>query len=252
MATGRKIPANWNIKNLDTGEVLNPPYPIDGGVKVTAGSNLAKQGRRGMEDPLVQWTGGKGQEWSFQAVLWSEDRTDIVSTKLRKFIALTQKDSKLDRPPICSFSVGAVFSEVVLVESVDPEISDLRPDGEAREVRLNFHLVKYVPFTQKRIDPSRPVKESFYLVATSEEASYEAIARRFYGNPLLGDLLRRRHPHMPGAPTVGKIVKVPSRTIILREEVAPQFHALSLTNPAAVATFEAKLAARSNKSLVIL
>jgi len=242
---------NWLVKNLDSGETLLPPYPVEGAVRMTAGGNIARQPRYGMQDPLVQWTGGKGRDISFTAIFWSADRSDSIRSRVSKYIALSEKNSRLGRLPICHFSLGNIVAEVVLVEAVDIDIEDIRPDGEARMVRLAFSLVRYVPFSQKRIDPTKPVKESYYLVASSYEASYEAIARRFYGNPLLGDRLRKRHPDMPGAPTVGSTIKVPARSIIIREPIEPSFHALSLTDEATVAVFVAKLAARAKLTAVL-
>jgi hypothetical protein len=248
-----KIPTEWQIKNLDEDEVILPPYPIsENGVRISGvGGNIVKQERMGFQNPIVQWTSGLHKTITFTSVLFAEDTEADIKNELVQFENLTLRNDKLGRPPICVFSLGSQISETVIVESIDQDISPVRPEGKLRQVTLDITLVKYKPFSQVQIDATKPGKESYYLVVTRAEASYEEIAKRYYGNPLQGDRLRKRHPEMPLMPTVGSTVNVPAKSIILREVVEPEFHALSLTNEDAVARFESILKTRATRKAYI-
>jgi hypothetical protein len=252
VARSTKRQIDWQLKNLDSGELLNPPYPIsEDGVRISIGGTYVDQPRFGFQDPITQWTTGRIRNITFSSVLWTNDRTESIVAEFRKFERLAVKDESLGRPPIVVFNHGNWFSETVFIESVDPEIPPIRPDGQPRQVTLNFTLRKYVPFSQTQIDPTKPTKESYFLVVRAVETSYESIAREFYGNPLLGDRLRKRHPAEPMEPSVGAKISVPAKSVILQEEVEPAFHALSLTNEEAVANFEVMLELRNDRKAVL-
>lgn len=252
MAT-QKIPIDWTIQNLDSKEILFPPYPLgEGGLRVTIGAVYAEQPRFGFQDPIIQWVTGKAKVITFSAVMFTQDSSEDIVEAFRDFERLAIVDPKLGRPPICTFTLGSgsFLSEMCVVESIDPDIPPIRPDLEPREIVLNFTLRRYVPFAMTTIDPTKPTKQSYFLVASSSEASYEAIAKRFYGQPLAGDRLRKRHQDMPLHPTVGRRVRIPAREIILAEPVEPAFHALSLTNEEAMENFQNILDERNQKKVV--
>lgn len=248
------IPVDWKLKNLDFNETLLPPYPVsEGGVRVSGGATLAEQARFGFQDPIVQWVGGKAKTITFDTVMFAVFHTDKIASDLKKFERLKEKDDVLGRAPICVFTLGSgsILSETCMVEAVDIDIMPVRRDGEPRHVTLSFTLKRYRPFSQTQIDPTKPGKESYFFVATTAEASYEKIAKRYYGQPLKGDRLRKRHPDMPFTPTVGRRIKIPAKSVILREAVVPAFHANHLTNEAATARFEEILDDRNSRKVVI-
>lgn len=253
MAT-QKIPIDWSIRNLDSGQLILPPYPLgDEGLSATIGANYAEQPRVGFQDPIIQWITGRAKVITFRSVMFTPDSSASITGVFYDFEELVIVDPHLGRPPICQFTLGSgsVLSEMCVVTSIDPDIPPVRPDGEPREIVLSFSLLRYVPFSLITIDPTKPAKQSYFLVATSAEASYEAIAKRFYGNPLYGDRLRKRHPDMPMQPIVGKKVRIPSRDLLLSETVEPAFHALSLTNEEALNNFQTVLDERNEKKAII-
>jgi hypothetical protein len=250
----QKIPIDWSIKNLDSETLLTPPYPLgDEGLRVTAGADYAKQNRFGFQDPITQWTSGRVKTITFTSIMFTEDNSESIVREFLLFEDLAIKDETLGRPPICVFTLGSgsVLSELCVVESVDPEIPPIRPDGEPREIRLSFSISRYVPFSLTTIDPTKPAKQSYFLVASTAESSYEAIAKTIYGSALSGDRLRKRHPDMPMQPTVGNRVKIPPKDLILQEVVEPEFHALSLENEEALENFRNILSDRNEKKTTI-
>jgi hypothetical protein len=252
MAT-QMIPIDWFIVNLDNNERIEPPYPLgESGLRVSIGSTYAEQARFGFQDPIIQWVTGKAKVITFQSVMFAPDTATDITEKFEQFEQLAIKDDDLGRPPICSFTLGSgsILSELCVVESVDPDIPPVMPTGEPRQIILNFTLRRYVPFALTTIDPTKPAKQSYFLVASSAEASYEAIAKNFYGDPLKGDRLRKRHPEMPMQPFVGTRISIPARDIIQSEPVEPAFHALSLDNEEAVENFQNILDERNEKKVV--
>ena len=244
-----KIRADWYIKDLDDNVVWEPQFPLSEGVQISVGSALSKADRFGQQYPIIQWTKGKERTFTFQTKLFAADR-DQGKEILKAYQTLEKmaiKDEKLGRSKICLFVYGKHISETVLIEAIDPKFTDVLLDGTYRSIDLSITLTKYVPFTQFTIDPSRRLKESYYLVASRAEASWEALARRFYGDPMLGDRLRKRHPEYPYKPPVGAKIHIPPRSVILRESVVPSCHVFA-DEPDAQLAFQYVLDERNKRT----
>ncbi|KKN81443.1 hypothetical protein LCGC14_0320560 [marine sediment metagenome] len=249
-----KFPVDWFIRNLDTGEDIRPQFPMpEDGVSFGQGGNIVSVPRFGEETPVLHWTHGRQRTFTFSALLYvrDKDERDAVKSLFLQIQRLTERDPDKKRPPICVFKYGDAISETVLVASIDPNIRSIDSIFfHAREIRLSMVLERYRPFSQLQADPTKPPKESFLLVASNAERSYEAIAKRRYGDPLLGDRIRKRHPQSPHVPLIGETVRLPPQSTILKEEVVPAFHALSLTDTDAVDNFERILEARSARQII--
>lgn len=256
-----KVTSDWQIRNLDTEELLNPPYPVDdSGVRIDGvGGTYSEQPVYGAQDAILQWTAGKLKSFTFSTVLFAEDSESNIRDKLTQFENLALKNEDLGRPPICILSIGQQIAETVVVEDVGIEITSImsdkravpKSDGYLREVRIDFAIKKYKPFSQKQIDPTKPGKESYYLVVSTPETSYEALGKKFYGKALYGDRIRKRHPEMPMYPEVGSKISIPPRSTILKEVVEPSFHAFDPDNIEATESYEALLKRRAERKIII-
>ena len=220
------LPSNWNLVSLDDRTRVEGQYPLRDGVAVSLGSSIPEASRVGFQDPVVQWINGTARTFSFRATFFARHKDEDVKRQLDKLEMLATYDSRYGRNHICIFTYGKVYTEIVLIRNLDPTVGPLRDDGTARNIDFSFQLVRYKPFSQKALDPSAPAKESYLRVASAPEESYEALARAYYGDPMLGDRLRKRHPEMPLAPVVGEVVRIPDASIISTEVVEPAFHAL--------------------------
>ena len=245
-----KVKTDWNLKNLDTGEILNPPYPVsEEGLRYQGiGGNYQEIQRFGM-DPVSNWVSSKTRTFQFSTVLFAETSGDTVEQDFYKLKKLASVDEDLGRPPICVFSYGK-FSVIVLIDDVSVVMKPPRDDGTCRLINLEISMRKYKPFSQVQIDPTSPEKESYYFIVSEAECSYERIARRFYGSALAGDRLRKRHPDMPFAPATGSKVHLPSKSIILREVVEPSCHSLKDDNPEVRSVFQDLLDRRSSRKVL--
>src|SRR3990172_7193519 len=100
MARAEKTKVDWQFKNLDTGEILNPPYPVDeNGIKISVGGNYAEQSRFGFQDPIIQWTSGKARTIDFSTVLFAANVNETIVNEFSKFEKLALFDEKYGRPP---------------------------------------------------------------------------------------------------------------------------------------------------------
>jgi hypothetical protein len=246
-----KTNVGWSIKNLDTGELHLPPYPIDGPVHISIGGEVVDQTRFGMQEAISQWVGGRAREITFTTTLFAENADVDISWWFDDYVKLAEEDPALGRPPICVWTLGSWMQEMCTFVSVDAQVYQ-RDDGKPLRVDLSFSLRRYAPFSQVQVDPTKRPKESYYLVVTRAEASYEALAKRFYGQPLLGDRLRKRNPAEPMSPAAGSKISIPPKSTILKERVKPEFHALDLSNAEALDNFERVLELRSMRKAVIL
>lgn len=253
MADTPKIAVDWSIRNLDTNELILPQLPMpDDGVQIGAGSRLVDQERFGEQNTITHYTGGGPRTFSFSVMLYARhaDEAADVEDLLDKLIALTEKDDALGRIPICLFRFGSYLSETVLVEKVDPTIVSVDTAGFVREVRCAMSMRRYTPFSQSQIDPTKQTKESYLRVVAQGEQMWEMIARRYYGDPMLGDRLRKRHPEYPFSAPIGAVVKVPARGILLKETVKPAFHAFALDDEDAVDNYDRILSYRNARQIV--
>lgn len=254
MAKGdSKLGLDWSLKDLDHNIEVKMQFPLSEGVRISVGGNVAEQPRFGLQDPVVQWVAGRTRTFTFNTMLFARHESEDIASKLRALEKLATRDPFLGRTPICYFTYGDTVSETVLVETVDEELIDvLQFSGQPRRVNLSISMKRYIPFSQTALDPSKPKKESYYLVASAAERSYEAIAKRFYGDPMLGDRLRKRHPEYPFTPEIGMKVHVPPKAVLLTEVVEPASHVFQLDDKDAVQAYENILADRNTRKAIMI
>jgi len=248
-----KIQAQWSLFDTDNKKLYRPQQPIDQtqGLSITSGAVFAEQGRFGHQDPLINWVRGKTKTFSFEAVIFARDSKEDIRPLMDGLDSLARKQDSLGRPPICVFTWGASVRQLVVVENADHVIRSITASGLPREVRFQLSLRKYVPFKQSNIDPTAPVKESYYHPAGDSLPSYEEIAKLYYGNPMLGINLRKRHPQAPFAPLPGMEVKIPARSIVNKEPVEPSSHIFDLDDPDASSAYEVVLSDKEKRQVVI-
>jgi len=252
MALGVKQEVNWLLQSVDTKEIFRPQFPVDGDFQISTGAVLSEQSRVGFQDSLLAWTAGRVKTFTFSIRLFSRYIGEDIKSQIELLQKFADKDAGFGRPHILALKYGTLVSVLVMIDSLDHAIRDTHRNGDPKDVRTNIVLKKYVPFSKRTISPTKTKKESFYFVATEALNSYEAIAKRFYGDALAGDRLRKRHPEKPMNPDVGDIVRVPSRDLILSEVVQPESFILDRDDIDAVENQEKIQAARNKRKLVVV
>lgn len=167
------------------------------GMQEDRGNFYGSANTHGRENPILQFNHGEQIGWSFNCVLYAERFTDDVQPKLDALKEALKRDPKLKRPPLYSFVWGKIINEVVVVQSLgNIQYTDVRPDGTIRGASLPIKLLKYTQTDLEVTDPNKPPPSTFYVQAKDGDM-WEHIAGREYGDPLIGDILRRLNPALP-------------------------------------------------------
>lgn len=200
----------WTIKSLDSElflELLGAFQPT-GGVEDTQRPVLAETVTVGADRPTVQWVAGGARVVRFRSSLVSKHSLDDIGPQLDTLRLLDTKDPTLGRAPRIAFTW-----------------SDLEIEGFARVTKRisGFWAVTEWP---KRVDFEIEIREAHELdldgsgdgtgetqyVTLAAGESFEALALRYYGDPIRGDLIRRENPGIAAGEVAGDRVKVLERT----------------------------------------
>ena len=247
-------PVDWVITNVDTGESFVGQFPLRAGVTWSSGAEIAALRPHSSQDEIIQWAGGRGETVSFTATFYARnnDENQLVSDLYERLRGLAEKDPQLGRAPVCLFQFAKNFRSLFcLVESVEAVLGQATSTGFPRSIDASVTLRKYTTFRHAVLDPTRPVSDTRTHTVSAAERSYEAIAAREYGNPLLGDRLRKRHPQFPLAPAPGDKLFLPRRSTIVGEAVAPEFHAFSRNRADAQEVVRNAIVARASETLKV-
>lgn len=208
------------------------------GVNITQKLNIPEAGGYGRTHPIIQWIGGSAEEISFKARLFSEVRDDNTAEfKYAKLRLLTQSHAPFNRPPLTRFFWGNAIPGGMscLISDLSATLDEIREDGSQRGMVVNIRLRKYTEFTIDRTSQSSMERTPIHVVHDGE--TYEMIAQKRYGNPLLGVSLRQQNPRYPmkkWAPksyadlSAGEIIKLYPVNDLKR--VKPESHILSDDN----------------------
>lgn len=237
---------NWHMLNQDTSEELEGDFEAQD-VTRNVSSAYIEHFALSRQSPITQYLHGNVKTLSFTGRFFADPAILSItglpfagpvpflpaaakapgnrfslrpSEKLAKLEAWTDVDPELLRPPIVQFTIGnGELSQTSVIES----ISNIRYDrplltGEVRGVTFTVNLRHFVPFDMETA--SEPFPDTRYHHVTSGEY-YELVAEREYGFPLLGDLVRKRHPRQ-AIVHEGNIVALPPVRAIQHTPITPQ------------------------------
>ena len=215
----------WRITNTDTGETVEGDFEAVG-ISRTVSASYAEHKTLGQFKPLTQFLGGNSDKLTFQARVYQSHAFDNVEEKFQRLIAWVLRDPDRFRPPIVLFSVGdasPVYFDNAL--AVIEGISDITYDsptvtGAVRGITFTINLKEYTEYSLENV----PAPESRFARAKAGEYM-ELITQHEYSNPLLGDVIRKRHPDLQIV-QAADIVKLPSLEAIKNSIVEPKSIAL--------------------------
>ena len=213
-----------------------PPQQMTENIGVTwATSNAPTRGV-----PIVQFAHGELDTISFTAKLWATHALDNIKDKLEAMKRSVRQDPTLLRPPIWLFVWGEAIDDLVVIDSIGGiRYDSLRSDGSVRGCTFAITLSRYTFFDVAATDPNAPPPSTFFVPARSGDI-WEAVARTEYGNPDLGDLLRRRNPGLaePGN-NPGQVLALLPRSRYRDEPIEPASIPLQRTTAALTRRLEA-------------
>jgi len=235
----------WVIESEEAGISVVGQFTVDDLQLNTVGGVYADITSVNQSHPITQWIRGQLETVTLNSEFFAEHKNDEVTTRFGDLLKLARRDDTWGRPPICMFSFGTKLSMMCFLEHVaNIGFGPLRPDGTPQRIKFTLTLRNYTPNLQQPTDPSIPGHQSLWRVAKTGD-TYESIARREYGDAMVGEFLRRWHSYRPNLVEGDKVHILTKSYVAQLGRVLPQSPILyhTTTNPKVAAII---FAARSS------
>lgn len=210
-------------------------------VRHNIGAKINESGGYSRNSPIISWLGGNIEVFTFQARLFAEHTKDNTArAKYDILRALMKRDEQLGRPPLLLFFWGNLILDgfKCMIEDLGNITYDELDDrGNIRGATLNISLKQWNQFRIEQVPVSSEERTPMYEVKDGD--TYELIAQRKYGDPLLGVLLaqlNKRSPIEKNAPVgvtslkPGEKIKIFSINELRRQRIQPQSFLLRTDN----------------------
>jgi hypothetical protein len=210
----------WQLRNLDSGQVLQGQFEPEN-VTRDVGANWGQFTSLNRQKAILQFLNGANETLSFDGRFFRNHALDnSPEEKLELLISWSRIDPSVRRPPILQFWIGdGHIRGNCVISGITANYG--RPDffGALRDVGFSVSLLEFSTFS---IDD---VEETDTRYAHARERDYfELLAFEEYGNPMLGDVIRKQHPQLQNLEP-GDIVRLPSiegvRTIQVTQTSIP-------------------------------
>lgn len=203
------------ITNLDTGQELQGQFPALNPVE-NVGSRYGSGTNLGRSNPFRQFIGGEIDTITFQAMFFNKsDFLGSAEDDLELIKSWVRTDSKLNRPPIVSFSVGDGHLSMGSCTIDRVQATHLQPSflGKLQGVTCSITLSRFVSYTLDQPEPG----ETRYHRA-KENDYFEMLTWLEYKSAEMGDIIRKRHPNKLNI-QINEIIKLPSIEAIRSERI---------------------------------
>jgi len=197
----------WNLRNLDTGQVLQGQFEAENVAREIA-TNWGQFTSLNRQNPILQFLNGSAEKVSFDGRFFRSHALDkSPEVKLDMLTSWAKLDLKanLRRPPILQFWIGDGH---LMINCVITGINTgyQRPDffGGLRHCTFTVSLLEFTTFS---IDDAEEINTRY--ARARDRDYYELLAFEEYGNPLIGDVIRKAHPQLQSLQS-GDVVKLPS------------------------------------------
>lgn len=222
----------WMLFNLDTEETLSGQFePVNLTEEVS--SSYSEKWALNRQNSIMQFVHGNTGTLSFEGRFFLQYGLDLgikltfgiedadPATRLNILKQWAQRDTKLRRPPLLSFWVGDE-AEINVPECVIDSISNinyrlLTSDGKIKDVSFTLNLRRYYPWLQE----SEAKKADTYHHYVKQGEYYELLTQQQYGDPMMGDVIRKRNPDFPN-PVVGDRIPLPDYSKLKKEIIQPK------------------------------
>ncbi len=219
----------WYLRNEDTipKQIIQGQFPAEDLIEDTS-NNYAVHNSLNRQRPILQFLNGNVDTVSFRATLLNTNAfIGDVEKDLETLKKWKTRDEKLGRPPILSFWVGD--GKVKNTSCVISSLSGITYDkvtrlGALRRIVLTVNLMKYEPYSLE----SNLLGETRYHRAAKRDY-YEMLTFYEYGSPIMGDIIRKRHPTKQNI-QVGDVIKLPSKYTLRKEIIEPKSIVLQNVN----------------------
>src|SRR5512135_2082540 len=187
----------WTLESIEAGITVVGQFSVDELQLNTVGGVYSDITSVNQSHPVTQWIRGQLETVTLNSEFFAQHKDDEVTTRFGDLLKLTRRDDVFARPPVCIFSFGTKLKMQCFLEHVaNIAFGPLRPDGTPQRIKFTLTLRNYTPNLQQPTDPATPPHQSLWRVAKTGD-TYESIARREYGDALLGEFLRRQDTYRP-------------------------------------------------------
>ena len=200
--------------NLDDRTLLEGQFEAEG-VQQDVGANWASFTSLNRQHPILQFLNGEARKVSFEGRFFRSHALDrSPEHKLEKLLSWTRIDQSLRRPPIVQFYIGDGHLTInAVITTVQTRYATPDLFGAVRDLQFSVSLMEFHTFSLT------DYKATDTRYARAQEGDYfELLAQQEYGNPMIGDVIRKLHPQLHTI-TPGDIVKLPSIEGVRLKEV---------------------------------
>jgi len=213
-------PGQWYLYNLDTDDQIQGQFVAES-VTENIGAKWSERFALNRQHGIMQWLHGETRKVTFRArlFLYSEmlGKVDDPVKPLALLKSWTERDDELGRPPILSFWIGDAhlrINECVIEKISNISYKEPTDSGALRDVEFVIQLKEWFPYDIEFVGGDG---ETRYHNAAQNDY-YEMLTFREYADPLMGDIIRKRHPTKPNV-QIGDVIKLPSGDALSKDKV---------------------------------
>lgn len=199
----------WTVTSLDPSVAfeLRGQFQPDG-AEIEGSPVLSEGTSAGSAAPTVQWVAGGRQSVRVSSEFRSLHQADDIRDRLAVLDALDKRDTTLGRAPRVAFQWGELLIEGFAVVK-RRHLGWWSISGLPKGVSFDLEIVGQ-PALELDAGPA-DVGETQHLALGASE-TFETLGRRYLGDPLRGELIRRINPRHAAGETPGARVRVFERT----------------------------------------
>ena len=193
----------WWLLNTDTTEFLFGPYELSS-LNESVSTSYSNTFALNRQKAITEFLHGNVETFSMTARFYTAHVFQRVVDKVDQLKNWTRRSEELGRPPILYFWVGDQHAKMTscVITSVSVDYDPPGFMGLMRGATVNINLQKYDPFSLEDVGLRDTRYHQFKVGDT-----FEMLAAREYGDPMLGVVLRQRH-RAKKDPKVGSIIKL--------------------------------------------
>ncbi|MBM4321082.1 MAG: hypothetical protein FJ125_14300, partial [Deltaproteobacteria bacterium] len=175
------------IKSVETGLTVRAWFNPET-LSLSKNANWSEQPVKTEDDPIFQWTAGKGKQLSFKLFFDGYEEKKTVRGDCEQLLAMATMDGELHRPPKCMFTWGGGPSIEGVVLSVKVEYTMFLPSGLPVRATADVQMNTGTPIRSDEKNPkpveskaSSPDYEKLHTLRRGE--TLHAIAEEEYDDP---------------------------------------------------------------------
>lgn len=207
----------WNLINYDTVETITGQFHPEG-LTQNVGSAYSEKFALNREHPVVQFLHGEVETVTFRGRFHATTVVEDVVEILEKLKSWARRDDSLERPPVLGFWAGdSLWGYLVECTMGLSNIAFDRPTlvGGLRHVTFQVNLREYKSYSIE----AGTVGNTRYHRARAFDY-YESLALLEYGDPMVGDVIRKLHPEKPNI-QVGDVIELPTASKLRKTKTEP-------------------------------